>query len=144
MRKILFLCTGNYYRSRFAEEYFNHLALEKGLKWKAYSRGLSLNIPNSDNPGPISDHALLALSDRQIPGKNLKRHPEQVKEMDFKAYDKIIALSEKEHRPILKSRFNQHLDKIEFFEIGDLPIQDPQTAMNELATMVEKLADQLT
>jgi protein-tyrosine phosphatase len=28
---MLFLCTGNYYRSRFAELLFNHLAKQRGL-----------------------------------------------------------------------------------------------------------------
>ncbi|MGM4967020.1 hypothetical protein AB7714_26215 [Tardiphaga sp. 1201_B9_N1_1] len=30
-RTVLFLCTGNYYRSRYAEELFNHLARRAGL-----------------------------------------------------------------------------------------------------------------
>jgi protein-tyrosine phosphatase len=42
-RKILFLCTGNFYRSRFAEELFNHLARQKRLDWVADSRGLVKN-----------------------------------------------------------------------------------------------------
>jgi hypothetical protein len=37
---MLFLCTGNYYRSRFAELLFNHLAKQRGLDWQATSRGL--------------------------------------------------------------------------------------------------------
>jgi len=39
MKKILFLCTGNYYRSRYAEEIFNHLAKREDLPWRAFSRG---------------------------------------------------------------------------------------------------------
>src|SRR5262245_59358254 len=39
MKKILFLCTGNYYRSRYAEEIFNHIAEQRGLAWRAFSRG---------------------------------------------------------------------------------------------------------
>ncbi len=42
MNKILFLCTGNYYRSRFAENLFNWLATKQGLDWQADSRGLAL------------------------------------------------------------------------------------------------------
>ena len=40
MKKILFLCTGNYYRSRLAEELFNHLAIKNDLPWRAWSEGL--------------------------------------------------------------------------------------------------------
>jgi protein-tyrosine phosphatase len=42
VKTILFLCTGNYYRSRFAEELFNHHAERAGLYWVAQSRGLAL------------------------------------------------------------------------------------------------------
>ena len=38
MQTVLFLCTGNYYRSRFAEELFNHRAARDGLSWVAQSR----------------------------------------------------------------------------------------------------------
>jgi hypothetical protein len=35
---ILFLCTGNYYRSRYVEELFNHRAKIESLPWRAFSR----------------------------------------------------------------------------------------------------------
>jgi protein-tyrosine-phosphatase len=37
IQRVLFLCTGNYYRSRYAEELFNHLARAEGLGWRAFS-----------------------------------------------------------------------------------------------------------
>ena len=40
-KRVLFLCTGNYYRSRFAEILFNQLAPTRGLNWRADSRGLA-------------------------------------------------------------------------------------------------------
>ena len=39
--RVLFLCTGNYYRSRFAEALFNSLAKRAELNWTADSRGLA-------------------------------------------------------------------------------------------------------
>ncbi len=42
--KLLFLCTGNYYRSRFAELLFNHLAAQVGLDWRADSRGVATEM----------------------------------------------------------------------------------------------------
>ncbi len=35
--RVLFLCTGNYYRSRFAEILFNSVAGKMGLPWMAMS-----------------------------------------------------------------------------------------------------------
>jgi len=143
MKKILFLCTGNYYRSRFAEEYFNALVETKKLDWKAYSKGLSQNMPSNNNPGPISVHALEALDNRKIKGKSLRRYPRPVIESDFMDYDRIIALSEAEHRPMLEERFDQHLDKVAFFEVGDLPLEEPKEAMNKVALYIETLIDKL-
>ena len=42
--RVLFVCTGNYYRSRFAEAVFNHLAAARGLPWRAVSRGLAVHL----------------------------------------------------------------------------------------------------
>ena len=63
--RILFLCSGNYYRSRFAELLFNHLAQENDLEWSADSRGIIAAA--SRNPGPISQATLDGLAARSIP-----------------------------------------------------------------------------
>ncbi|NJN27336.1 MAG: low molecular weight phosphatase family protein [Cyclobacteriaceae bacterium] len=143
MQKILFICTGNYYRSRFAEEYFNHLAKVNGLNWRAFSKGLSNNMPSPNNPGPISTHTIAALQERKIIGEELNRFPLPITKEDFEVYDKIIALSEQEHRPMLKDRYITHLDKIGFFEVGDLPVEEPKAAMDKLALLVEALVKKL-
>ena len=62
---VLFLCTGNYYRSRFAEIVFNHFASSRSLDWRADSRGLAREF-GAWNVGPISPYTLQALLDRNI------------------------------------------------------------------------------
>ena len=42
MKQVLFLCSANYYRSRFAEHLFNWLAPQLGLDWRADSMGLDM------------------------------------------------------------------------------------------------------
>ena len=44
---VLFLCTGNYYRSRFAEILFNSVAGRMGLPWKAMSKGLCWSVAST-------------------------------------------------------------------------------------------------
>jgi hypothetical protein len=46
MKQVLFLCSANYYRSRFAEHQFNWLAPQAGLEWRADSMGLDKNRGN--------------------------------------------------------------------------------------------------
>ena len=52
-KSVLFLCTGNYYRSRFAEVLFNSVADRMGLPWRASSRGLALER-GVNNVGPMA------------------------------------------------------------------------------------------
>src|SRR6201996_1977105 len=98
-RQILFLCTGNYYRSRFAEELFNHLAKDAGLDWTATRSGLALEV--GCNIGPISRHAAQALSSRGVTAAGAERMPRQVCEQELTDADLVVALKEVEHRPYL-------------------------------------------
>jgi protein-tyrosine-phosphatase len=59
-RTVLFLCTGNYYRSRFAEVLFNSVAGRMRLPWQASSRGLALER-GVNNVGPMAVSALTSL-----------------------------------------------------------------------------------
>lgn len=140
---ILFICSGNYYRSRFAEEYFNYLAQQHNLEWLADSKGLSQNMPNPENPGPISANALEALIERNIEGKGIDRYPQPFIKADFKKYHRFIAMSEVEHRPMLESRFKEYLDKVEFFEVGDLPLEEPKAAMQKIAALVDEIVKEI-
>ena len=62
---VLFLCTGNYYRSRFAEVLFNSVAGKMGLPWRASSRGLALER-GVNNVGPMEVSAVKALEARGL------------------------------------------------------------------------------
>jgi protein-tyrosine phosphatase len=76
MRTVLFLCTGNYYRSRFAEELFNHHALRAGLSWVARSRALAIEC-GVNNVGSLSPFAMEALEKRGLVAKDGERSPQQ-------------------------------------------------------------------
>ena len=54
---VLFLCTGNYYRSRFAEILFNARTAQEPIDFHATSRGVATEL-GVDNIGPISNAAL--------------------------------------------------------------------------------------
>ena len=80
MNRVLFLCTGNYYRSRFAEVLFNWHARQRRLEWTADSRGLQLDPLN---PGPISRHTLSWLTSRGILCESFARLPMPAADADF-------------------------------------------------------------
>src|SRR5688500_14157667 len=74
---VLFLCTGTYYRSRFAEHLFTARAPAAGLAWRADSAGLEQRCFER-NPGPISAFAVAALAARAIPLSSSPRQPRDV------------------------------------------------------------------
>jgi protein-tyrosine phosphatase len=133
---VLFLCTGNYYRSRFAEHYFNALAATAGLAWRAVSRGLRLN-PN--NPGPISRQALRWLGERGIVVSEPSRFPMAAAESDLQSADLAIALKEAEHRPLLEALFPRCADRVHYWSIHDQDCAAPEEALPALAGRIEEL-----
>src|SRR5438067_13147678 len=77
-KTVLFLCTGNYFRSRFAEVLFNSVAGKMGLPWTASSRGLALER-GVNNVGPVALSAVKALEALGIHAPDaLARPPAQV------------------------------------------------------------------
>jgi protein-tyrosine phosphatase len=143
MRKILFLCTGNYYRSRFAEHLFNWLAAKQGLEWQADSRGLAVEW-GVNNVGAISQYAVEALAIRLVSVSDDERFPQSATEQDFQSATKIIALDELEHRPLMRERFPQWVDKIEYWLVHDIDKTFPQEALGQIETNLLQLIAQLT
>ncbi|HMQ13566.1 MAG TPA: low molecular weight phosphatase family protein [Candidatus Competibacter phosphatis] len=140
---ILFLCTGNYYRSRFCEEYFNHRARCLGLPWRADSRGLAPDVDVFRNPGPISPATLQRLTELGAsPGASL-RYPRSVETADFDRADRIVALSRHEHQPMVERFFPTYGPLVEYWEVGDLPLETPAHALEKMTRLVERLVDEL-
>jgi predicted translation initiation factor SUI1 len=120
-KMVLFLCTGNYYRSRFAEALFNSVAGRMGLPWHASSRGLALER-GVTNVGPMAVAAINALKDMGVSaGVECARPPVQVTTDDFERADRVIALKQTEHLPLLQERFPAFAEKVEFWHVDDAP-----------------------
>ncbi len=139
-QQVLFLCTGNYYRSRFAEIYFNWLADQRGLLWIAESRGLALNVCNN---GPISYYTVTFLKSRGIRSEAYDRYPLQVGEADLVAADRIVAVKETEHRPVFETNFPAWGDRIEYWQVHDIDCATPGVAIPQLEQEVIRLIERL-
>src|SRR5580700_8271058 len=111
---VLFLCTGNYYRSRFAEILFNSVAGKMGLPWQASSRGLALER-GVNNVGPMAVEAITALEALGVRAADaVTRLPAQVTTDDLERADRVVALKQDEHLPLLQERFPAWVEKVEF------------------------------
>jgi len=139
---VLFLCTGNYYRSRFAEILFNQLAREHGLSWRAESRGLDLKI-GTHNVGPISVHARDACAARGVALPEPLRMPIAARPDDFTSARLVIAVKEAEHRPYLSRLFPGWQDRVRYWHVHDLDAASADVAMAELEALVRGLVNEL-
>lgn len=140
MNTVLFLCSGNYYRSRYAEVVFNALAAQSGIPWQAESRALRIS---GNNVGPISIHARKGLSERGIELPDDVRFPIEVTEEELNAAKRIVAVKEAEHRSMVAQKFPEWGDRIEFWQIHDIDCAEPADALPELHAAVMKLHEEL-
>lgn len=137
---VLFLCTGNYYRSRYAEIVFNSLAAQSGIPWQAESRALKIS---GRNVGPISEHTRTGLSQRGLSLPAELRFPMEVTEAELQSAERIIAVKEAEHRVLFDQKFPSWTARVEFWHIHDIDCSDPSAALPELHAAVEKLHEDL-
>jgi protein-tyrosine phosphatase len=139
---ILFICTGNYYRSRFAEELFNALASRLGLDWRAVSRGL--DTERGANVGPVSPHVLEKLEQLDIPVEANLRGPLQLERSDLLAVDLVIALDAEEHKPLMARQFAEWADLTMYWHVPDLHLMKAEDALPRIESNVSFLVQELS
>ncbi len=122
--QIIFICTGNYYRSRLAEELFNFYVQQTNLPWEATSRGMV----DSGGLRGISPFAFEYLDKQGLsPHVDPTRNPVQLKVSDLEEAELLIALNREEHEPMLRERFGQipkileQKDRLRFWNVCDVP-----------------------
>jgi protein-tyrosine phosphatase len=140
MKTVLFLCSGNYYRSRFAEALFNLRAERSRLPWRAVSRGFFLH---AGNVGPISQHARRGLEARGLILGADVRFPMVVSEQDLEQAHYLVAVKESEHRPQMDAKFPHWTSRVEFWKIDDLDCAEPEVALVHLEQAVVDLMRRL-
>jgi protein-tyrosine phosphatase len=141
VKKVLFLCTGNYFRSRFAEVLFNHLAVEQRLEVRAVSAGLAPDC-HTRNPGPISPHTRAGLEARGITLAP-PRSPVDATATDFVTAALIVAVKQSEHLPMIAARFPRWADRVRYWHVDDVPQVPAAQALERLDQLVRALVAEL-
>ena len=136
---VLFLCTGNYYRSRFAEEYFNAVCAARSLPHRAASRGLAEEFERLKNPGPLSVDAVAELKKLGITVKKPLRKPQKLSGSDVPFFDRIVCLDKKEHLPLVKKRASLRGRKVIYWKIKDLGERAASLALPECRKKIDEL-----
>ena len=126
--RILFICTGNYYRSRFAEAVFNHHAELSHIPWTAFSRGLAVHLAE----GQLSPLTLQALGERKIELRHTGIDRNQLSESDLLYSGRQIALDRNEHLVMMRGQFPDWADRIEYWDVPDALFESPAKALPEI------------
>ena len=124
-KTVLFLCTGNYYRSRLAELLFNHYAETLELPWHALSMGLAQQMHWKG----ISPCALQYLEQRQLifPPEKVLRDPIPVTLEDVEQAEAIVLLNRSEHQIMMSQRFGlvakvfEERGRLRYWNVYDIP-----------------------
>ena len=140
IKTVLFLCTANYYRSRFAEEYFNLLATRGGLPVRADSAGLEMRRWRSFNPGELSPHTKTALAALGYEA-DASREPRQFESAMLDQFERCIALSEAEHRPMVERDYPELISSFEFWTVEDVELEHPDSAIRRIRESVDRCLD---
>ncbi len=138
LRTVIFVCTANYYRSRFSEYLFNHLAEQWGLAWRATSRGLQTWMV--DGLGPISEHTVERLRELGV-SCDAERYPRPLTETDLETADLVVAVKEGEHRVMMRQQFPAWEDRIEYWNVDDLDCATPDEALPVCQMFVEAIVE---
>lgn len=123
MNQLLFLCTGNYYRSRFAEEYVNYYATNQKLPIRAVSRAIQQDLSQSKNKGFLAKEVIAILDALNIPIQSKHRMPKSVSYQELKDTAQIFAMDKTEHQPMINTTFPDFNDKVRYFSVGDIHVE---------------------
>jgi protein-tyrosine phosphatase len=132
--KVLFVCSGNSYRSPVAE----------ALLRKYAPKGIEVDSAGTSPISWISNHARQFL-EREDASKYLKTHPEGLETGRLRDYDVIVAM-EMKHRFSILRRCPEAVDRIEVWNIDDpydTSAEYEEKVYQEIKTKVEKLAQRL-
>jgi protein-tyrosine phosphatase len=140
-KKVIFVCSANYYRSRYAEHYFNWVASREQLGWKADSRGLMVGVWG--NIGPISNYTVDALRRRGIPLDDQPRDPKALTLTDLAEADLVVAVKETEHRAMMAEQFPLWQDRIEYWQVDDLDCAEAHESLPHLEKQIHALVERL-
>lgn len=140
MRRVLFVCSGNFYRSRFAEAVFNHEARLSGLGWTAFSRGIRPHL----SEGNLSPEAERALVSRGITIEDTPGPPTKLVTEDLMAASLVVAVHRAEHEAPLLTKFGTWARQVEYWDIPDvheLPSADALPRLEDKVAGVVRYLD---
>ena len=127
VKQFCFVCTGNLYRSKYAEACFNYLCIKNNVTNKrAFSRGLRVQPTEQYEHGEsftfpvrLAIPTYNRMVKRNIPVCLIGATNQMLDNYDCASSEKIILMNKDEHMPWMKQKHSEYLDRVECLEIGD-------------------------
>lgn len=143
--KVTFVCTGNYYRSRFAESYFNYLCDILKLNFEADSYGLAIHYADelAEEHGEISPYSKERMEQIGIPDHYFDRDRKSLTKDAIENSDIIIAMDKEEHTEMIMEQFPSYINQFNFFEVKDVFDWEPKKTLDETQKNVEKMINEI-
>jgi len=139
-QRVLFICTGNFYRSRFAEAVFNYHAEQRKIPWIAFSRGLAIHLAE----GYLSTYTTEALNTRQIHLRHTGPARVPLSEEDLLKSSYRIAMDRSEHLQMMLEQFPGWADQIDYWDVSDIPFRSSTDALPEIELKVMQLLEEVS
>lgn len=137
---VLFICSGNFYRSRYAEAVFNHIAPHVIPGWSAISRGFKPHLATED----LSYLARERLQEKGIPLNHTAEKPCKLSREDLEESTVIVSLLESQHRPLMRTHFPEFEDVSLYWEVYDIEDQPAEISLSLIDENVTQLIAELT
>ena len=134
--KVLFVCTWNIHRSRFAEEVFNYLAKKSNSKYQAFSAGFKVGGYKFRT---IYSPALDNLKKINIVPLRSNDFSKHIDDVDLSEYDRIICMDEVEHKPMVLANSSLQNNLFEYWNIIDEPKMKSELSLQKCYQKVENL-----
>ncbi|MEI6461114.1 MAG: low molecular weight phosphatase family protein [Verrucomicrobiota bacterium] len=138
----LFVCTGNFYRSRHAEAFFNWHATKLDLPHRAFSRGLLTSLV-ADEPTLISRDTQRRMGELGIPMHLTGEAPTQLRRRDLERAHHTIALKRDEHYAMMLESHPEWADRIDYWAVHDIDCAHPDEALPQIEKQVLELVQKL-
>jgi protein-tyrosine phosphatase len=144
MIKIYFVCMGNYYRSRLAEELAIYYASLCDLELQVDSGGLS-NVEESLNPGPIAKAVLRYMEEKNITPLGAVRNPKRCEAEVVYSSDIVVCTDADEQLHLFKQAFPDYAGRIIGWRARDQHddpwLQTPNLIDKHVQALIKELRD---
>ena len=144
MYKILFICTGNFYRSKFCEAFMENEGKVLKIPIRTMSRGFEISLADkvASIYGETSPYTIQRLDQLGIDCGKVKKRRTPVSQHDINSNDIIVIIDKAEHSPYMEN-FDFPENRTVFWEVKDIADWTAKETLDELEKSCHKLSFKL-